>query len=114
MVLEHFQTDNADFADYHLPATTQLEHWDIHTSYGHTDVLLNRPAIAPLGESQPNTQVFRELAARMGLTGAGPTDNGTDTCFVDDDETLCRTAFSESTTGGGSFGTCLLYTSRCV
>jgi anaerobic selenocysteine-containing dehydrogenase len=71
VVLEQFQTDTADYADYILPATTQLEHWDIHTSYGHTDVLLNRPAIAPLGECKPNTQVFRELAARMGLTGLG-------------------------------------------
>ena len=44
VVLEQFQTDTADYADYLLPATTQLEHWDIHTSYGHTDVLLNRPA----------------------------------------------------------------------
>ena len=35
-------TDTADYADYVLPATTQLEHWDVHTSYGHTDVLLNR------------------------------------------------------------------------
>ena len=41
VVLEHFQTDTADYADYILPATTQLEHWDIHLSYGHTDVLLN-------------------------------------------------------------------------
>jgi anaerobic selenocysteine-containing dehydrogenase len=49
VVLEHFQTDTADHADFILPATTQLEHWDIHTSYGHTDVLLNRPAIAPVG-----------------------------------------------------------------
>jgi anaerobic selenocysteine-containing dehydrogenase len=47
VVLEQFQTDTADYADYVLPATTQLEHWDIHTSYGHTDVLLNRPAVAP-------------------------------------------------------------------
>lgn len=45
VVLEHFMTDTADLADYVLPATTQLEHWDIHGSYGHTDVLLNRPAI---------------------------------------------------------------------
>jgi len=44
VVLEHFQTDTADYADYLLPATTQLEHWDVHASYGHTDVLLNRPS----------------------------------------------------------------------
>jgi hypothetical protein len=52
VVLEHFQTDTADYADYILPATTQLEHWDVHLSYGHTDVLLNRPAIAPVGRGQ--------------------------------------------------------------
>ena len=87
VVLEHFQTDTADYADYILPATTQLEHWDIHTSYGHTDVLLNRPAIAPVGVSKTNTQIFRELAARMGYT---------DACFADDDETLCKQAFGDS------------------
>jgi anaerobic selenocysteine-containing dehydrogenase len=86
VVLEHFQTDTADYADYILPATTQLEHWDVHTSYGHTDVLLNRPAIAPVGESKTNTQIFRELAARMGYN---------DACFADDDETLCRQAFGD-------------------
>ena len=84
VVLEHFRTDTADYADYVLPATTQLEHWDIHGSYGHTDVLLNRPAIAPRGESRTNTQVFRELAQRMGFT---------DPCFRDSDEDLCRQAF---------------------
>jgi len=84
VVLEHFQTDTADYADYVLPATTQLEHWDVHLSYGHTDVLLNRPAIAPQGQARPNTQVFRDLAARMGFTEA---------CFQDDDETLCRQAY---------------------
>ena len=84
VVLEHFLTDTADHADYVLPATTQLEHWDIHASYGHTDVLLNRPAIAPLGQAWPNTQIFRELARRMGFD---------EPCFNDDDETLCRQAF---------------------
>ncbi len=87
VVLEHFQTDTADYADYILPATTQLEHWDIHVSYGHTDVLLNRPAIEPLGEAKPNTQIFRELAARMGLN---------DSCFQDDDESLCRIAYGDA------------------
>jgi anaerobic selenocysteine-containing dehydrogenase len=84
VVLEHFQTDTADYADIVLPATTQLEHWDIHTAYGHTDVLLNQPAIAPLGEARSNTQIFRDLAQAMDFD---------DPCFADDDETLCRTAF---------------------
>jgi anaerobic selenocysteine-containing dehydrogenase len=67
VVLEHFMTDTADLADYVLPATTQLEHLDVHTAYGHTDVLMNQPAVAPLGEAKTNTQIFRELAAAMGL-----------------------------------------------
>ncbi|RTL24744.1 MAG: molybdopterin oxidoreductase family protein [Burkholderiales bacterium] len=85
VVLEHFMTDTADLADYVLPATTQLEHLDVHTSYGHTDVLFNHPAIAPLGEAKPNTQIFRELAAAMGLT---------DPAFHDSDEQLAAQAFT--------------------
>ena len=84
VVLEHFMTDTADHADYVLPATTQLEHLDVHSTYGHTDVMFNEPAIKPLGESKPNTQIFRELAAHLGFT---------EPCFEDDDETLARQAF---------------------
>jgi anaerobic selenocysteine-containing dehydrogenase len=84
VVLEQFLTDTADHADYVLPATTQLEHLDVHTAYGHTDILFNEPAIAPLGQAKPNTQIFRELAAHMGFTQP---------CFQDDDETLARQAF---------------------
>ncbi|HEX7437356.1 MAG TPA: molybdopterin-dependent oxidoreductase, partial [Caldimonas sp.] len=84
VVLEHFMTDTADLADYVLPATTQLEHLDVHTSYGHTYALINEPAIAPLGEAKPNTEIFRALAARMDCT---------DPCFADSDEALARAAF---------------------
>jgi len=84
VVLEQFMTDTADMADYVLPATTQLEHLDVHTSYGHTYALINEAAIAPLGEAKPNTQIFRELAARLGFD---------EPCFADSDETLARMAF---------------------
>jgi anaerobic selenocysteine-containing dehydrogenase len=81
VVLEHFLTDTADHADWVLPATTQLEHLDVHTSYGHTDVLLNEPAIAPLGQALPNTEIFRRLAAAMGFD---------EPCFRDSDEDMAR------------------------
>ncbi len=87
VVLEHFHTDTADYADYLLPATTQLEHWDIHASYGHTDVVLNRPAIAPVGQARSNADIFRALARHMGYT---------DPCFQEDDESLCRTAYGDA------------------
>ena len=87
VVLEHFKTDTADYADYLLPATTQLEHWDVQVAYGHTDVLLNRPAIAPVGEARPNSQIFRDLARHMGYT---------DPCFSESDESLCRIAYGDA------------------
>ncbi|MEW5915498.1 MAG: molybdopterin-dependent oxidoreductase [Gemmatimonadota bacterium] len=81
VVLEHFPTDTVDWADIVLPATTQLEHWDIHFSYGHHYATLNRPAIEPLGECQPNSEIFRLLGRRMGLDPA---------LFADDDVTLIK------------------------
>jgi anaerobic selenocysteine-containing dehydrogenase len=86
VVLEQFMTDTADHADYVLPATTQLEHLDVHTSYGHRYALINEPAIAPLGEARPNTAVFRDLAQRMGFD---------DPCFGETDEQMARAAFTQ-------------------
>lgn len=84
VVLEHFLTDTADHADYVLPATTQLEHWDAHGAYGHVYAMLNRQAIAPLGQARSNAEIFRQLAARMGFT---------EPCFADSDETMALGAF---------------------
>ncbi len=81
VVHEQFPTDTADYADILLPATTQLEHADIHKSYGHLYMLWNEPSIAPLGEALPNTEVFRRLAAKMGFD---------DPCFRDSDEDMAR------------------------
>src|SRR5690606_23777817 len=78
VVLEHFQTDTADYADWILPATTQLEHWDVHGSYGHLHVTLNEPAIAPLGQSASNAEIFRRLARHMGLSEPEFGDSDTD------------------------------------
>ena len=67
VVLEQFMTDTARYADVLLPATTQLEHLDVVKSWGHRYLTLNLPAIAPLGHSRPNTEIFRMIAATMGL-----------------------------------------------
>jgi anaerobic selenocysteine-containing dehydrogenase len=83
VVHELFQTDTVDHADVVLPATTTLEHYDLHKAYGHLYLSLSRPAIEPLGEAKPNTEVFRLLAARMGLH---------DPCFRESDEQLARGA----------------------
>jgi anaerobic selenocysteine-containing dehydrogenase len=79
VVSEQFMTDTADYADIVLPSTTQVENLDLMFSWGHTYVTLNVPAIAPLGEAVPNTELFRRLAARMGFE---------DECFKLSDEEL--------------------------
>jgi anaerobic selenocysteine-containing dehydrogenase len=89
VVHEIFRTDTADYADILLPATTQLEQTDIHSSYGHLYALANNPAIDPIAEALPNTEVFRRLAARMGFT---------ESCFQDSDDDLARQAYSASDT----------------
>ncbi len=67
VVHDLFRTDSVDFADLVLPATTTLEHYDLHKAYGHLYLSLSRPAIEPLGEAKSNTELFRLLAARLGL-----------------------------------------------
>jgi anaerobic selenocysteine-containing dehydrogenase len=84
VVHDLFQTDTADYADLLLPATSHMEQLDIHKSYGHLHLQVNQPAIAPLGEALPNTELFRRLARRMGFSEA---------CFTDSDDDLCRQAF---------------------
>ncbi len=83
VVHEQFLTDTARHADYVLPATTQLEHLDLMWSWGHEYLVLNRPAIAPLGEAVPNTELFRRLARRVGFD---------DPAFSASDEELARAA----------------------
>jgi anaerobic selenocysteine-containing dehydrogenase len=65
VVHELFHTDTVDYADVVLPATSQLEHFDIHNAYGHYYIQVNPPAIAPLAECKSNNEVFRLLAKAM-------------------------------------------------
>ena len=83
VVHDSFMTDTADWADIVLPATTQLEQFDLQKSYGHYYLQINHPAIAPVGESRCNTDVFRALARYAGFT---------DPCFADTDEAIARNA----------------------
>lgn len=87
VVHEQLFTDTCRYADIVLPATTQLECFDLMYSYWHLYVMLNEPAIAPLGESVSNTELFRRLARAMGLTHP---------CLTDTDEEMARQALAGS------------------
>jgi anaerobic selenocysteine-containing dehydrogenase len=86
VVLEQFSTDTVDYADIVLPATTQLEHLDVVRPYGHYYMVANNPAIQPLGEAKPNSEIFRLLAAAMEYQ---------DACFRDSDDALAQSAMAE-------------------
>ncbi|MGA2131404.1 MAG: molybdopterin-dependent oxidoreductase [Bryobacteraceae bacterium] len=81
VVLEQFQNDTADYADFLLPATTFLEHTDAYLAYGHYYLQLARPALSAPGEARSNVEVFRALAQRMGFD---------DPCFQDSDDDMLR------------------------
>jgi anaerobic selenocysteine-containing dehydrogenase len=85
VVIDHFQTDTADYADLLLPTTMQPEHAELNSAYGHLYLMWNEPAVAPLGECLPSTEIFRRLARKMGLN---------DPCLYDSDDDLARAALA--------------------
>lgn len=68
VVHDLFLTETAKMADIVLPATSSYENTDFLASYWHHYVQLQQPVIEPFGEAKSNTDVFRLLAAEMGIT----------------------------------------------
>lgn len=67
VVSEQFMTDTARYADVVFPATTQVEQLDVVPAWGHLWLGWNEPAIEPMGQSVPNTELFRRLARAGGF-----------------------------------------------
>ncbi len=63
-------TESMAYCDIVLPAASSFECDDLYASYGHHWLQRAEPVIAPLGESLPNTEIFRRLAARFGFDDA--------------------------------------------
>jgi anaerobic selenocysteine-containing dehydrogenase len=68
VVHDQFLTDTARWADIVLPATTQIESTDVVQAWGHLNLGWNEAAIAPVGQSVSNSELFRRLAGAMGWT----------------------------------------------
>ncbi len=60
-------TDSLAYADVILPACTHFEYEDLYPAYGHHHLQRAEPVIPPVGESRPNTEIFRGLARRFGF-----------------------------------------------
>ena len=78
-------TDSMRYCDVVLPAASHFEFNDVYTAYGHAYLQRAEPVIAPVGESLPNTEIFRRLAHAFGFT---------DALFDDDDEALMDAALA--------------------
>ena len=79
VTLDLFQTDTANYADYVLPASSFLEFDDVVMSYFNASISAQVKALPPLGEALPNQDIFRRLAAAMGLTDAELFETDADT-----------------------------------
>ncbi len=64
-------TDSMLYADVVLPAASHFEHADLYAAYGQHWLQRAEPVIPPQGEALPNTELFRQLAARFGFTDPG-------------------------------------------
>jgi anaerobic selenocysteine-containing dehydrogenase len=77
-------TDSMKYADIILPAASHFEHSDVYGAYGHTYIQRTHAVINPVGESLPNTEIFRRLSQRFGFN---------DPLFKESDEALMEQAF---------------------
>ena len=68
--IEVAMTDSMAYADIILPACTHFEHADIYAAYGQQYLQRAEALIPPVGESLPNTEIFRRLAAQFDFTDA--------------------------------------------
>lgn len=75
-------TDSMAFADVILPAASHFEFDDIYGAYGQNYVQRAAPVIPCVGESLPNTEIFRRLAARFGYDD--PAFRATDVQLMDE------------------------------
>jgi len=60
-------TDSMAYCDVVLPAASHFEYADLYPAYGQHWLQRAEPVIRPRGESLPNTEIFRRLAARFGF-----------------------------------------------
>ena len=87
VVLEHFSTDTADYADIVLPATTQLEHLDVvQVRTATTTWSRTTPPSRRWGRRSPTRRSFDCWRARWGSP---------EPCFRDTDEDLAQAAIAE-------------------
>ena len=67
VVADIFPTDTTDYADIVLPAASFLEADDLFASYFYHSLSAQVKVTEPMGDSLPNSEIFRKLAKAMGF-----------------------------------------------
>src|SRR5438093_753069 len=75
-------TDSMAYSDIVLPAASHFEYDDLYPAYGQHWLQRAEAVIRPRGESLPNTEIFRRLAARFGFDE--PIFKADDAALMDD------------------------------
>jgi anaerobic selenocysteine-containing dehydrogenase len=75
-------TDSLHYADVVLPASSHFEYADLYPAYGQHWLQRAQPVLPPQGDSLPNTEIFRRLAARFDFRE--PIFTATDADLMDD------------------------------
>jgi anaerobic selenocysteine-containing dehydrogenase len=70
VVVDQFLTDTAREADIVLPAKTMFEQSDVIGAYWHAYLQLKQKVVEPPGEVKTESEIYRRLAARLGLPEA--------------------------------------------
>lgn len=79
--------DSLAYADVILPSASFAETNDIYAAYGQAWLQRAEPTIPAVGQSLPNTEIFRQLAARFGFD---------EDAFKADDKTLMNDAYDQT------------------
>jgi anaerobic selenocysteine-containing dehydrogenase len=68
VVIEQFLTDTAREADIILPAKTMFEQSDVIGAYWHSYIQIKQKMIEPIGEAKPESEIYYELAQKLGFS----------------------------------------------
>ena len=82
VVCDIVKTDTVLYADVVLPACSHFEYPDLYGAYGQHFLQRAEAVIPPVGESLPNTEIFRRLARRFGFTE--PAFQASDAALMDE------------------------------
>lgn len=86
VTVDIYNSDTVEYSDLVLPAAHWFERQDLQFGNNHPFIMWGDKAVEPLGESKPDIEILRMLAARLGIKEY----------FPDSDDEIIKTAINDS------------------